>query len=120
MDRKSNKKIRRYVGTYLVFAVLFTIGMYLILAYMTALKQEQMLTMLVKHPELEAEIIALWEKPLDESVLLEEDLSLIHIYCGFNIRIKMHFLRKRSICMRCSQALTERIRLLYTVRQNGR
>lgn len=73
MDRKSNKKIGKYVGIYLVFAVLFTVGMYLILGYMTTLKQEQMLTMLVRHPELEAEIIALWEKPLDESALSEED-----------------------------------------------
>lgn len=73
MDRKSNKKIGKYVGTYLVFAVLFSIGMCLILGYITMLKQEQMLTMFVKHPELEEEIIALWEKPFGESALSEED-----------------------------------------------
>lgn len=82
MDRKSNKKIGRYAGLYLVFAVLFTIGMYLIADHMTALRQEQMLTMLVKHPELEAEIIAMWEKPHDDNALVEEDREKIEEAAG--------------------------------------
>lgn len=73
MDRKSNKKIGKYFGVYLAFAILFSAGMYLLAKYEVSVKQQQMLILLTHHPELESEIISLWEKPLDIRILADED-----------------------------------------------
>lgn len=91
MDRKSYKKIGKYLVIYLVFAALFTAGMYLIAKYEVTLKQQQMLTMLIEHPELEVEIVALWEKPLDNNLFadrntgeMEEAVQVIEEKYGYD------------------------------------
>lgn len=77
MERKSKKKLGKYIRIYLIYAILFTVGMYVIADYMTSIKQKQMLTMLIEHPELEEEIVALWEKPFDNSLFDNEDAEKI-------------------------------------------
>lgn len=73
MDRKSYKKIGRYLGLYLLYAIIFSAAMYLVARCEVAVKQQQQIALMSDHPELESEIIALWEKPLDYHLWMEED-----------------------------------------------
>lgn len=66
MDRKCGKKIKKYVGAYLIFAVLFSVFLYLMGSYEVSLERQRMTALLARHPELDAEIIRLWEKPADD------------------------------------------------------
>lgn len=77
MDRKSRKKIGKYIGIYLIFGCIFTIEMYLLADYMVTVKHQQMLTLLIEYPEMEAEIISLWEKPLGSRLLDNADAKQI-------------------------------------------
>lgn len=63
MDRKGKQKLKRYFIVYVIFAVFFTAGMYLITKYEENAKAMQMALLLAEHPELEGEIVAIWEKP---------------------------------------------------------
>jgi len=65
MDGKGHKKIRKYFGIYAIFALVFSVLMYLLSCYESYVKQQQIVTLLTAHPELESEIIALWERPQD-------------------------------------------------------
>lgn len=62
MDRKGKQKLKRYFIVYMIFAVFFTAGMYLITKYEENAKAMQMALLLAEHPELEGEIVAIWEK----------------------------------------------------------
>lgn len=73
MERECNKKIRKYFAGYLVFLILFSFFMYILARYETETDRQRILLLMTEHPELEAEIIAAWEK----SGRLP--LSLIHI-----------------------------------------
>ena len=66
MDRKSNQKVRKYLGIYLGFAVLFSVFMYLLANYEMSMHQQQMLTLMANHPELEAEILSVWKNPQNQ------------------------------------------------------
>lgn len=51
------RRIRRNSDVHIIFAALFTAGMYLIAKYEVTLKQQQMLTMLIEHPELKQRLL---------------------------------------------------------------
>lgn len=63
MERECNKKIRKYFAGYLVFLILFSFFMYILARYETEADRQRILLLMTEHPELEAEIIATWEKP---------------------------------------------------------
>ncbi len=63
MERECNKKIRKYFAGYLVFLILFSFFMYILARYETETNRQRILLLMAEHPELEAEIIAAWEKP---------------------------------------------------------
>ena len=63
MDRKRKETVIRYLIVYLIFAVLFSLGMYLIGVYEEQKTVARMALLLENHPELEGEIISIWEKP---------------------------------------------------------
>ena len=63
MDRKSRKKVRKYVIIYLVYFVLFSVFMFVLEKYEVVNNRQWMFGLIAAHPELEAEIIAAWEKP---------------------------------------------------------
>ncbi len=62
MERECNKKIRKYFAGYLVFLILFSFFMYILARYETETDRQRILLLMTEHPELEAEIIAAWEK----------------------------------------------------------
>lgn len=62
MERKSNKKVRKYLVICLVFLVTFSFFMFLVARYETAGERRRMIALMAEHPELEADIIAAWEK----------------------------------------------------------
>ena len=62
MDRKGKQKLKRYFIVYVIFAIFFTVGMYLITKYEENAKATQIALLLAEHPELEGEIVAIWEK----------------------------------------------------------
>ena len=62
MDQKGKQKLKRYFIVYVIFAVFFTVGMYLITKYEENAKATQIALLLAEHPELEGEIVAIWEK----------------------------------------------------------
>lgn len=62
MDRKSKQKLKKYILVYLIFALLFTVGMHLIMNYEEDTKALQIAMLLEKHPEMEGEVVAAWEK----------------------------------------------------------
>lgn len=63
MEWECNKKIRKYFAGYLVFLILFSLFMYILARHETETDRQRILLLLTEHPELEAEIIAAWEKP---------------------------------------------------------
>lgn len=63
MDRNRRKEVRKYVACYLLFFVLFSAFMFILGKYEIGKNQQKMFILMKEHPELEAEIIALWEKP---------------------------------------------------------
>lgn len=63
MDRKSRKKVRKYIIIYLVFFVLFSVFMFALEKYEVMNDRQRMYGLIAVHPELEAEIIEAWEKP---------------------------------------------------------
>lgn len=62
MDGERRKKIRNHLILYLVFLMLFSCSVYALLRYEDTINRRQMVRFLANHPELEAEIISLWEK----------------------------------------------------------
>lgn len=52
MDRKGKQKLKRYFIVYVIFAVFFTVGMYLITKYEENAKATQIALLLAEHPEL--------------------------------------------------------------------
>lgn len=62
MDRERHKGIIRYVCICLVLLCFYLLFVYFLARYETFREEQQMLKLLVKHPELEEEIIGLWEK----------------------------------------------------------
>lgn len=63
MDRNSHKKVRKYIIIYLVFFVFFSMYLSVLEKYEVANDRQRMFGVIAAHPELEAEIIAAWEKP---------------------------------------------------------
>ncbi len=63
MERECNKKIRKYFAGYLVFLILFSFFMYILVRHEMETDRQRILLLMTEHPELEAEIIAAWEKP---------------------------------------------------------
>lgn len=62
MDGKSDKKLTRYLGVYFAFAVLFSGFLFFFQRYHTTNELQRVLFLLAEHPELETEVIGLWEK----------------------------------------------------------
>lgn len=90
MDGNSNKKVRRYLLIYLAFLLLFSGFMYGLERYETAIDRQQIIRLLSSYPELEAEIISLWEKPQsrlpfadDESEAVKKTVRLIEEKYGY-------------------------------------
>lgn len=63
MDRNGHKKIRKYLMMYLIFFVLFSVFLLALGKYQISMDRRKMFALMNEHPELEAEIIAVWEKP---------------------------------------------------------
>ena len=57
MDRKSHKKVRKYIIIYLVFFVFFSMFLFLLERYEAANDRQRMFGIIAAHPELEAEIM---------------------------------------------------------------
>lgn len=62
MDGKSDKKLTGYLLAYLAFGVLFSGFLFLVWHYHTVNELQRVLFLLAEHPELETEVISLWEK----------------------------------------------------------
>ena len=62
MDRKSDKKLTKYLGAYLVFAVLFSVFLLALERHYVTNELQRVLFLLAEHPELETEIVGLWGK----------------------------------------------------------
>ena len=62
MERKSNKKVKKYLVICLSFAAVFSFFMLLLARYEITEERRRMITLMTEHPELETEIIAAWEK----------------------------------------------------------
>lgn len=62
MNGKSDKKLTGYLLAYLAFAVLFSGFLFFVWHYHTVNEQQRVLFLLAEHPELETEVIGLWEK----------------------------------------------------------
>ena len=57
MDRKSDKKLTKYLGAYLVFAVLFSVFLLALERHYVTNELQRVLFLLAEHPELETEIV---------------------------------------------------------------
>jgi len=66
MDGKRYKNLKKYLCIYIAFSLLFTAVLYAQASYGRTLEHRRMLTLMAAHPEWEAELIALWNKPADE------------------------------------------------------
>lgn len=73
MDRKRYKKIKKYVVIYSIFSLLFSLCLYVQINYERKMEQQRMLMLLERHPEWEAEIVALWYKSGDSH--FEEEIN---------------------------------------------
>ncbi len=73
MDRKRYKKIKRYLGVYIAFALLFTVFLYAQVSFERSAEQRRMLILVVRHPELEGEIAALWDGAEESHIRDSED-----------------------------------------------
>jgi len=80
MDRKGKQKLKRYFIVYVIFAVFFTVGMYLITKYEENAKATQIALLLAEHPELEGEIVAIWEKSGTVDFIRDRDDQKIESY----------------------------------------
>lgn len=87
------KKVHRESDTYyLGFAVLFSVFMYMLVNYEMSVNQQQMLTLMANHPELEAEILSVWKKTQDpfwaddtRSNMLEDTARRIEEKYGYDL-----------------------------------
>lgn len=77
MDRKGKQKLKRCFIVYVIFAVFFTVGMYLTAEYEENAKAMQMSLLLAEHPELEGEIVAIWEKSETVDFVRDRDIQEI-------------------------------------------
>lgn len=66
MDGKRYKNLKKYFCIYIAFSLLFTAVLYAQASYGRTLEHRRMLTLMAAHPEWEAELIVLWNKPADE------------------------------------------------------
>lgn len=82
MDRKSHKKVRKYIIIYLVFFVFFSMFLFLLERYEAANDRQRMFGIIAAHPELEAEIIAAWEKT--ERTKDEDGLKILKDKYGYD------------------------------------
>lgn len=92
MDRKSNKKVKSYLGVWLLFTVLFSAFMYMLASYEISVSRQQMLTLMTSHPELEAEIISIWGKShnhspfsADDDASIRESIRIIEEKYGYDM-----------------------------------
>ena len=83
MDRKSNQKISAYLKACAVFVVVFSVFMLVLARYEISLERQRLISLVASHPELEAEIISLWEKPQEnrslETMSAEEMDKAVHV-----------------------------------------
>lgn len=68
MDRECYRKIKRYLVICISYFLLFTVFLYLQISSERKAEQERMLTLVLNHPEWEAEIINLWYKSDDSHI----------------------------------------------------
>lgn len=88
MDGKGDKKIKKYLKIYPIFIICFSIFMFILAAYEISVNQQQMLKLIVKHPDMEAEIIAIWKGAQQEQLFLgnssmEEGIRIIEDKYGY-------------------------------------
>ena len=92
MDGNGNQKVVRFLGSYAVFAIVFSVFMYALAVYGNYAQQQNMLALLAAHPELEAEIITLWKKPVryaqkepEGKAALEEAARIVEEKYGYQL-----------------------------------
>lgn len=71
MERSSNKKIVRYVLIWFSFAVLWSVGLGMFAAYTEAVKRNEIAELILKYPEHEGEIIALFQNASEPASFTE-------------------------------------------------
>lgn len=83
MDGKSNQKVRAYLKTCVIFVAVFSAFMLVLARYEISLERQRLISLVARHPELEAEIISLWEKPQEnrslETMSAEEMEEAVHV-----------------------------------------
>ena len=89
MDRKGKQKLKRYFIVYVIFAVFFTVGMYLITKNEENAKATQIALLLAEHPELEGEIVAIWEKSGTVDFIRDRDDQKIRTDAGRNLWLSL-------------------------------
>ena len=94
MDRKSRKKVRIYVIIYLVYFVLFSVFMFVLEKYEVVNNRQRMFGLIAAHPELEAEIIAAWEKPENDKDDNEQLKILKEIVFSSNFALRFYYVGK--------------------------
>ncbi|MGF7011176.1 signal transduction histidine kinase [Lachnospiraceae bacterium PF1-22] len=82
MDRKGSQKIIKYAAFYLAFLLLFASFLYLLARNEATANRQQMLLLIERHPELEGELISLWEKP-EGHTLSEEKVAALEEKYGY-------------------------------------
>ena len=61
MDRKSNKKIRKFIVNYLIFCILFSSFMLVLAGYENYLNRRRILALTANDPTLAAKVITIWK-----------------------------------------------------------
>lgn len=67
MDRTGNSKIGIYMGIWLLIAIVLSAGVFLFAVHEEKTEQERLTGLLVKHPELEAELVSAFFKGSEET-----------------------------------------------------
>lgn len=92
MDRKSNKTVKRYFGICLAFMLFFSVFMYVLERYEIAVNRQHMLELMANHPQLETDIIVVWEGNQDyrrfheiPSDVMEENIRIMEEKYGYKL-----------------------------------
>lgn len=93
MDKTYIKKIKKYICSYIIFALVFTAFIYIFSNYETMKKQNEIFSLIARYPEMETDIIFCFLKSKDISTLdneekerLTEAARVVKEQYGYNIK----------------------------------
>lgn len=126
MDRKGKQKLKRYFIVYVIFAVFFTVGMYLITKYEENAKATQIALLLAEHPELEGEIVAIWEKSGTVDFIRDRDdqkiervVQMLEETTGADTVMRNNYSNYMNVCRNSEKENSKHILKKHQNRNNG-